>query len=103
MLVWGAGWYLGTLCLHFGRSGLDFLFMEYNACPDRDHLVEEFLESEDIHLMDWLAKSPDLNHSKHVYEGLEKKNWNSLSTSQNYLELENRVVGRVRLIAIGTH
>lgn len=60
------------VCILVG-VGPDLIFMKYNACPDRNHMVEEFLESEDIHLMDWLAKSPDLNHSEHVYEGLEKK------------------------------
>lgn len=34
--------------------------------PDRFHRVDEFLESEIIRLMDWLARSSDVNNIEHV-------------------------------------
>ncbi|GFU06288.1 hypothetical protein TNCV_4765831 [Trichonephila clavipes] len=36
------------------------------------HLVDEFLESEDICRMDWPVSSPDLIHMKHAWDALEQ-------------------------------
>lgn len=49
-----------------GAIGLDFLFMDNNASALPASAVEELLESEDIHCMNSPAKSPDLNHIKHI-------------------------------------
>lgn len=45
--------------------------MDYNARLERAHLVHEFLESENSRLMGWLAKSPNLNPVKHVWDVVE--------------------------------
>ncbi|GFX62965.1 cubilin [Trichonephila clavipes] len=44
-----------------GSMGAEFLFMDDNTRPHRTNIVDERLQSEDIHLMDWPAYSPDLN------------------------------------------
>lgn len=43
-----------------------FTLMDYNVRPVRAHLVDEFLESETIRLLDWLTRSPDLNPREHI-------------------------------------
>ena len=35
--------------------------MDNNARPHRAHLVDDYVEREDIQLMDWPANSPDMN------------------------------------------
>lgn len=47
--------------------------MDNNARKHRTHLVDEFLESEDIPRIDSLVKSPDLNLIEHVLVDQEKQ------------------------------
>ncbi|GFW53270.1 histone-lysine N-methyltransferase SETMAR [Trichonephila clavipes] len=44
-----------------GACDPDFILMDDNVRPHRALLVDEFLESEDIHRMDWPPRSLDLN------------------------------------------
>ncbi|GFU19719.1 transposable element Tcb2 transposase [Trichonephila clavipes] len=44
-----------------GVVGLDSLLMDGIARLHRAHLVDKFLESEDISQMDWPTRSPDLS------------------------------------------
>ncbi|GFW33529.1 hypothetical protein TNCV_2210641 [Trichonephila clavipes] len=62
------------------------------------HLVDGFLESEDIHRMDWLVKSPDLISVEHAWEGSS----NSQFPSKNHPRFENNVAQRGELTGTGT-
>ncbi|GBL90616.1 hypothetical protein AVEN_219292-1 [Araneus ventricosus] len=53
-----------------GAVGPEFILMDDNARPHRALLVDEFLESEDIHRMDWATRSPDFNPIEHVWDAL---------------------------------
>lgn len=46
------------VCLFMDSVISDFILMDYNARPERTHLVDEFLKIENICLMDWQAGSP---------------------------------------------
>lgn len=52
--------------LFMGVVGLDFPLIDDNVRPHRAHLVDDFLEIKDIHLIDWTARSPDFNLIEHV-------------------------------------
>ncbi|GFT52909.1 transposable element Tc1 transposase [Trichonephila clavipes] len=51
---------------------LKFILMDDNEKPHRVLLVDEFLESEDIRRINWLARSQDLNPIKHVWDAMRR-------------------------------
>ncbi|GFV01247.1 transposable element Tc1 transposase [Trichonephila clavipes] len=61
--------------------------------------TDEFLESEDIHRMDWLARSPDLNPVEHVSDAFGWAIATRNPSSKNHLGNENSVAELGVLIA----
>ncbi|GFY03117.1 transposable element Tcb2 transposase [Trichonephila clavipes] len=53
-----------------GAMGAYFLFMNDNARPHRENIVDECLQSEYITCMDWPAYSPDFHPIEHVWDML---------------------------------
>ncbi|GFY28090.1 transposable element Tc3 transposase [Trichonephila clavipes] len=53
--------------------GAEFLFMDDNARPHRENIVDECLQSEDITHMDWPAYSPDSNPIKHGWDMIGRR------------------------------
>ncbi|GFX22094.1 transposable element Tcb2 transposase [Trichonephila clavipes] len=56
-----------------GAVGPDFIFMDDNAPYHRAVLIDDFLETENIQRMSWLANSPDLNPIEHVWDMLGRQ------------------------------
>lgn len=71
-----------------GAVGPEFIFMDDNARPHRAHLVDDFLESEDIRRMEWPARSPDLNPIEHVWDALGRRVGERQPPPRNLQELK---------------
>lgn len=52
--------------------GSDFMFRDDNQKSYRTHIVDGFLEEEDIHDMNWISRYSDLNQIEHVWDGLKE-------------------------------
>ena len=58
--------------LHAGGKGDAFLLQDDNARPHRAGIVDDYLQQKKIMLMEWPARSLDLNPLEHVWNALGK-------------------------------
>ena len=56
--------------LPFARATFrdNFIFVHDNATPHTGRVTRNFLEQEDVNVMDWPAKSPDMNPIEHAWD-----------------------------------
>ena len=75
----------GMLPSAWSIRGLDFVFQHYNAPCHRATLVTQWLEENNITVLDWPPQSPDLNPIEHLWEVIETKLKTRLTTTKDQL------------------
>ena len=51
-----------------GGFGRNFMYVQGNAPPHTAHDTAAFLDQLDVEVMDWPARSPDMNPNEHVWD-----------------------------------
>ena len=67
--------------------GDGFIFMHDNARPHTARVVREYLADSEISVMDWPARSPDLNPIEHIWDHMGKRAREAVNPPQNLQEL----------------
>lgn len=65
--------------------------MEKNVRPHRAHMVDDILESEIIHRIDWPDRFPELNPMENIWDALRKATATRNSPFENHLWPENSI------------
>ena len=50
-----------------GMFGRNFVYVQDNAQSHTARDMAAFLDQQDVEVMDWSARSPDMNHIEHVW------------------------------------
>lgn len=74
---------------HIGEA---FVFMDDNSRPHRAHLVNEFLQDNDIARLEWPACSPDMNPIEHAWDMLKRAVYGRIDPPTTLRDLRRIVV-----------
>ncbi|GFV60360.1 DDE_3 domain-containing protein [Trichonephila clavipes] len=76
------------VCIFRGAWGPKFILMDNSTRSHIALLTDEFLESEDISLIDWPSRSPDLNPIDHVWGALRRAITTQKPTMRTFQEMK---------------
>ena len=67
-----------------------FVFMDDNSRPHRAHVVNFFLQDDDIARLEWPACSPDINPIGHAWDRLKRAVYGPIDPSNTQRYMPNR-------------
>ena len=76
-----------------GISEESIIFQQDNNPKHTSKRAQEWLESQDIKVLDWPAQSPDLNPIEHLWQILKKKLNSNTTLPRGVWELWERIDG----------
>lgn len=79
--------------------GDDFVFMQDNARPHTARVTQAYLNDMNITVMEWPARSPDMNPIEHVWDLLKRKVKSRIPAPANVGELRIAVVEEWRRLS----
>lgn len=85
---------LGTEMLRFAHESASdtFLFQQDGASVHRSNYTLDWLDSNDVYLLPWPAKSPDLNPIENLWAVLARKVYRNQRQFRNVDDLKNAVI-----------
>ena len=75
------------------------LLMQDNATSHSARATRQYLATNNVHVIDWPARSPDLNPTEHIWDLLDKRLRNVQNHPQTVAELRQEVVRQWNLLA----
>jgi hypothetical protein len=79
-------------------GGENFVLMQDNARPHVARIVTDYLQEQNIAIMQWPACSPDMNPIEHLWDELGRRIRNRQNAPITLLELENALLEEWRQI-----
>ena len=90
---------LAPVVVPFIRTHPHMILMQDNATSHSARATRQYLAANNVQVMDWPARSPDLNPIEHIWDLLDRRLRNARNPPQTVAALRQEVVRQWNLLA----